>query len=224
MLDVYCERAGAAGFWAEPLNALTNLAFIVAAAVVGLRLARASGLDWRNGWDLWLLTLLLAAIGVGSGLWHSFATRWGLLADVLSITLFINLYLLSFGWRVLGLRWVGLPLLWLGYQVASFGLLTVVSPDALNGSVGYLPALAFLLGFAWWLRRTQHPLWRAVAVAAMLFAVSLSFRTLDMALCAALPLGTHFMWHLLNAALLFVLVNALVDALRRQGTRAVSTT
>jgi len=30
MIDLYCERLGP-GIWAEPINALTNLAFLVAA-------------------------------------------------------------------------------------------------------------------------------------------------------------------------------------------------
>ena len=110
MFDLYCERAGSADVWAEPLNALTNLAFLVAAVAVGWRLRRTPELSWHNAWDLWVLTGLLGAIGFGSGLWHTLATSWGLLADVLPITLFINLYLLAFGWRVLGLRWLGDPL------------------------------------------------------------------------------------------------------------------
>jgi hypothetical protein len=36
-IDAYCERLGP-GLWAEPLNALTNLAFIVAALICAWRL------------------------------------------------------------------------------------------------------------------------------------------------------------------------------------------
>ena len=35
-----------------------------------------------------------------------------------------------------------------------------------------------------------------------LLVVSLTFRTLDEPLCAAIPLGTHFLWHILNAIML----------------------
>jgi len=192
------------------------LAFLVAAVAVRWRLQRTPGVSWRNGWDLWLLTGLFAAIGIGSGLWHSFATSWGLLADVLPITLFINLYLLVFGWRVLGLRRFRLVLLWLAYQGASFGLLALVPVDALNGTVGYLPALTFLLVFAAWLYRQERPLWRTIALAAGLFAVSLTFRTLDAAVCSLVPLGTHFLWHLLNALVLFLLL----DSLQQRGRYA----
>ena len=70
----YCERTGA-GFWAEPVNAMTNLAFLV------------------------------AAVGVGSFLWHTFATPWAEWADVIPIGLFIAVFLASFLRRVAGLRW-----------------------------------------------------------------------------------------------------------------------
>lgn len=52
MLDVYWERAGADGRWAEPLNALTNPAFVAAAAVLVVRLQRTPRLGWHDRWDL----------------------------------------------------------------------------------------------------------------------------------------------------------------------------
>jgi len=47
-------------------------------------------------------------------------------------------------------------------------------------------------------------------MAAAIFAVSLTFRTVDAPICAAVPIGTHFMWHLLNGCVLFIVVRALV--------------
>jgi hypothetical protein len=210
MLDAYCERAGDAGLWAEPVNLITNLAFVIAALLAGQRLLRAPGARVGNRWDLGLLILLLAAIGVGSALWHSVATGWAALADVIPITLFINLYLLSFGWRVLGLRPLPLAALWLGYQVLSIGLVALSGPALLNGSVGYLPALIFLLGFWWVLRRRADPLAKVLLAASLLFMVSLSLRTLDPIVCEAVPVGLHFLWHLLNALLLYLLLSGLI--------------
>ena len=42
------------------------------------------------------------------------------------------------------------------------------------------------------------------------FALSLGFRTLDAPLCGTLPLGTHFLWHLLNGLMLWLLLRALI--------------
>ena len=41
-----------------------------------------------------------------------------------------------------------------------------------------------------------------MALGAAILVVSLTFRTLDGPLCAAVPLGTHFLWHILNAVML----------------------
>lgn len=219
MLATYCERAGAAGLLAEPINLVTNAAFIIAAVLAARRLAAEPGLRLRNSWDLGLLVLMLAAIGIGSALWHSFATGWAVLADVIPITLFINLYLLSFGWRVLRLRVLALAGLWLGYLVLSVGLVALTGPELLNGSIGYVPALAFLVGFWWVLRRRADPLAPMLLTACLLFVGSLTFRTLDIAVCGTLPIGLHFLWHLLNALLLYLLLRGLIDA-RRPCVRA----
>ena len=210
MLDTYCERAGNPGLWTEPLNLVTNLAFLIAAALAARRFVAAPGLGLRNGWDLALLIVLLAAIGIGSALWHSVATGWAVLADVIPIMLFINVFLLSFGWRVLDLGVFGVIGLWVGYQAANYGLMVLVPVDALNGSVGYLPPLAFLFGFWAVLRRRCHPMAGTMLVAAGLFTLSLTLRTVDKTLCPMLPIGTHFLWHLLNAVLLYVLLDVLI--------------
>ena len=57
----------------------------------------------EQGWDRLLLIILLAAIGVGSSLWHLTAQRWAILADVLPIAGFISVFLLVFLVRVAGL-------------------------------------------------------------------------------------------------------------------------
>ncbi len=77
-------------------------------------------------------------------------------------------------------------------------------PAALTGGVGYLAVLAALTLLGGWLAwRTGSPERRAAGrahlVAATIFAAALVFRTIDLAACAAFPIGTHFLWHLLTA-------------------------
>ena len=50
----------------------------------------------------------------------------------------------------------------------------------------------------------------AAAVTGGLLALSLAFRTIDAAVCPRLPVGTHFLWHLLNAAMLSWMIRVLV--------------
>ena len=40
--------------------------------------------------------------------------------------------------------------------------------------------------------------------------VSLFFRTIDAAVCGAFPTGTHFLWHLMNGAMLWWMIRVLV--------------
>ena len=83
MIDLYCERLDSS-FWAEPINALTNFAFIIAAWAVwkhGHRLGRLS-------YPIWVLIGLMVSIGIGSFLFHTYASNFTRFLDVLPILLF----------------------------------------------------------------------------------------------------------------------------------------
>ncbi|KQP09299.1 ceramidase domain-containing protein [Methylobacterium sp. Leaf93] len=215
-IRAYCER-GDAGFWAEPLNAASNAAFLVA-AFLAFRLA---GSGARRDPAGMALAGLVAIVGIGSFLFHTLAVRWAMLADVIPIALFIYAYFFLALRRLLGLAIVPATLATLGFAAFSAGLepaldaLTGQSVDRLsNGSIAYAPAILALIGVAAGLLMPQTcPLGPArrraglslLAIAA-LFALSLTFRTLDTALCPSLPIGTHFLWHGLNAAVLYGLI------------------
>ena len=191
------------------MNAVTNLAF-VAAGLLAAREARRTGrLDALTG----LLCALAVAIGIGSFLFHTFAQRWAGLADVLPILGFIVVYLLAAARRLFGLRWVlAIPAAALAFAAAQFardGALWAAG-GSLNGSENYAPALALLAGAAILLAVLRRAAAAPVAVAAGVFALSLAMRSADEALCAALPLGTHFGWHLLNGLMIGILLLALI--------------
>jgi hypothetical protein len=205
----YCERTSAA-FWAEPVNALTNAAFLAAAV--------AAVIDWRRagGRDLPALALIvvLVAIGLGSFAFHTLATRGAAYFDVIPIAVFIYGYLPLALCRFLGLRCVATILLLVGF-IAISRALPRFFPGALNGSIDYVSALAAMLLMLWFVPVTVRP---ALALATAVFVVSLALRTLDRMLCAAFPLGTHFVWHLLNAVVLYVLLRAAIVFKRTDAT------
>jgi hypothetical protein len=213
-IRAYCER-GDAGFWAEPLNAVSNGAFLIAAA--------AAWRERREGPDPMAraLAALVAVVGIGSFLFHTFAVRWSMLADVIPIALFIYAYFLLAMRRYFGLgigAALGATLLFAvvgaGLEPALDGVTGRSMAALTNGSFGYAPAVLALLGVGAGLLRPQTcalgPARRQAGLAliaiAALFSVSLAFRTADAALCASLPAGTHFVWHILNAAVLYGLV------------------
>lgn len=204
-IDSYCERL-VPGFWDEPLNAISNGAFILAAAAALIYIQKHD--TARKDFALWVLAFLVAIIGVGSFLFHTFANFWSMLADVIPISIFIYSYLgyalrrfLAAGWAVtLGVLAV--------FIVGSFALDNAVPAHVLNGSVGYLPALGALFVIGGLAAGKGHPAGRMMLIAGGIFVVSLVFRSIDNEICAALPMGTHFLWHCLNATLLYVLLRA----------------
>ena len=198
-IDQYCERLDPS-FWAEPVNALTNVAFI-AAAVMAL-------MDWRRGGSsdraVLALFLVVFAIGLGSFAFHTLATRGARLLDVIPIGVFIYGYFLLALRRMLGVPWVYSVVLLVAFIALSNALAIAVPREVLNGSSGYFPALGALLIIGWLLRDNTQG--RAMLTAAAIFVASLTLRIVDLAICNALPLGTHFLWHVLNAVLLYVLL------------------
>lgn len=211
-VDIYCERLGA-GFWAEPLNALTNLAFVLA-GLLGLAAVR------RRGGDRFSIVLCwwVVAIGIGSGLFHTFANGLTMWADIIPIAAFTVAYTLFNLRRFLGLGWAATIVGTAAFYIAA-GAVTAAVPQHLqelsNNSTGYLPAFLALVFFGLLLIATGRCAgWYNLAAAAI-FIASVSFRAADPLVCAAFALGSHFMWHLLNALLLGVLLAAVARYGRR---------
>jgi len=204
-VDLYCERL-APGLWAEPANALTNLAFIAAGlwGVYAVRRHRAGAFAEVLAW--WVV-----AIGIGSTLFHTFANRLMVWADVVPIASFTLAYTLFNLHRFLGFGWPKTLAIFFGFY-AVVGFLTFMVPDwlrqASNGSTGYLPPFLALIFFGLLVVRHGKPAgWYNLAAAAI-FVASVTFRAIDPLVCGAFPLGTHFLWHILNGLMLGVLLMA----------------
>jgi hypothetical protein len=205
-IDLYCERTDPT-FWSEPVNALTNLAFLIAAAAALRQWRRAGSRDI----GALLLIIVTAAIGLGSFAFHTLATRGAVLLDVIPIALFIYGYLLLALRRFLGLAWLP-ALAWLiGFIIIATAVPRLLPPDFLNGSGGYLPALIALFVVGVLAYRRDEKAGRALLTAGGILAVSIVFRSIDLSVCPKFPLGTHFIWHVLNALVLYLLLRAAID-------------
>jgi hypothetical protein len=202
-IDLYCERIDSS-FWAEPVNALTNAAFLIAAAVAFAQWRRTA----RDPFVLALIAVI-ALIGLGSFAFHTLATRGAVLLDVIPIAVFVYGYFFLALRRFLNLALLPAVGLLLAYIAFSYAVDWALPRGFLNGSGGYLPALAAMLVIGWLLRAQKEG--RAILVAVVVFVVSLTFRTIDVAVCGAFPLGTHFIWHTLNALLLYLLIRTAMN-------------
>jgi len=203
MIDLYCERVDPE-FWSEPFNALTNLAFVVA-AYFAWRLAR--GTQMLNAPVWWLIALILA-IGVGSFLFHTLATAQAMVADVTPILVFQLSYLWIYVGTVMQRGRAAQ-----GMAVGGLVILLLLSAPLYryaSGSPVYLPALLALIALG--IHHIRHanggrPL---LLAAAAVLALSMTARTLDPMVCSQFPIGTHFLWHLLNGVVLYLVMRGLL--------------
>ena len=195
-VDGYCERTGPE-VWSEPLNAVTNAAFLIAALVMWRRTAGD-----RAAVEV-VLIALLAAIGVGSALFHTFATRWAAVADVAPIGMFILAYI-----------WAANRTFWeMPRWAAALGTAGFVPWAALVGpafgalpffriSAGYWPVALLIALYGVLLLGRAPATGRGLLVGAGVLTMSLAARSVDETWCEAVPVGTHWLWHMLNGAML----------------------
>jgi hypothetical protein len=194
-VDIYCERLDAS-FWAEPINAISNLSFIVAGLFLWrLRSPRSA-----------LMTILMILIGLGSFSFHTYANRLTGLLDVLAIALYLVAfsYLIPKQWsRNSLLIQVGSLLLLIVSIVLAHLLMNHLKPALPWLPPGiYLGAWLALLIYALVTQHSNKPAARFLWLAVIVFPFSLLSRQLDMLLCDSLG-PTHWLWHLLNSLTLY---------------------
>ncbi len=205
-MRTYCERCGP-GLFDEPLNAASNVVFLLAAWAAWRLAAR----ERRFSVGMRVLIGLSVGVGVGSALWHTFATPWALILDVVPIMLFQIAFLGLYGRRIARLHdtiVVAIIIVYVGV-----GLWLREYREWLNGGLIYVPTLVigWAVGLHYYLsgRRERFVLLASAAA----FCAALTARSIDLVICRQLPIGTHFLWHALNGLVVYLAMRALVVGL-----------
>lgn len=205
-IDLYCERVDSS-FFSEPINAITNLAFIIASFIL-FSFYRKNKL---KSFPLLFLIFLLFLIGLGSFLFHTFANVWSELADTIPIWSFVFFYILivlRIVFESSRLSTINAMAVVFVFAYIGFDLSQSVSSDVkvLNGSIQYAPAFFLLIVYSTALYLKKSHLCKYGFYAVGIFILSLVFRTLDIVYCESINIGTHFIWHILNAVMLYYLI------------------
>lgn len=197
--DAYCERTDLT-LWSEPINAVTNLAFLVAALVMWRRTSSVPGGR--------LLCVILFAIGLGSALFHTLATGWAAMADNLPILSYILVFIYLVHKDILRLSRRTSILAVVAFVPFAAGVVMVlrlVPFFAISSFYWSVPIL--LLIYAAAMRRRWPQVSRGFVTGAAILILSIVLRSLDEILCTAWPIGTHFCWHILNAVMLGFMIH-----------------
>lgn len=209
---LYCERINNE-YWAEPFNAITNVGFIICAIILVRVFKKYQGLI-KNKPVILMLIFLVFAIGIGSWLFHTHATRWAMLTDVIPIALFIILYTWHASRVFCEFSRIGAGIV-TGFVISA----AILIPSVISGVPGaYIAAIAAMLGIGGYVRlMTNRGVGNRILFVAFVFMISLTFRQLDREVCAHMPIGTHFVWHILNSLVLFMLVHVSISFCTSKG-------
>ncbi|CAM3755680.1 ceramidase domain-containing protein [Polynucleobacter arcticus] len=200
-VDIYCERIDPS-FWAEPINAFSNLSFIVAGYFLWRRKCHRSG----------LLAILIIFIGLCSFCFHTYANRLTGLLDVLAIALYLVVFafLIPKQWPrssiLIQLGSVLLLVISIAFVQLLLSHLKLASPWLPPGI--YLGAWLVLIIYTLITQYTNQSAARFLWLAVFVFPLSLLTRQLDLPMCELIG-GTHWLWHLFNGLTLYLTAYAL---------------
>ncbi len=204
MMDAYCERVGM-GLLAEPLNAVSNVSFLLAALAAWVLAQRTGTLSA----GVRVLIAIGASVGIGSILWHTYPTMLTLILDSVPILIFIMWYIWLYARNVIGMR----PLFAVA-SAAAFLLATFLAlpfAGVLHGAFVYTPGLIVTLVLGVLHARDRRRAARFTLLAgAGVYLAALFFRTIDNEVCPVLPIGTHFLWHLLIGLVTYLAMRPLI--------------
>ncbi len=200
LADNYCERVGT-GLFAEPLNLITGLAFVVLGGWL-LQRPRQPGLSR-------VMALTCLATGFTTVLQHLHPSRAMALIDIVPTFLFVGITFFAYARDVMRLspgEAVSGTVVMLPFVGGS--LLLLLALDEPFASAGYASLPVFVLGMAVVLRQRDGGTGFRVMLAAVVLVGALALRGLDLPLCDRFPWGTHFLWHLGAAASIGMLICA----------------
>lgn len=209
-----CER-GAEGPFAEPLNVLSSLFFVFVAVRIYRYYHKHEDYAQRWMWDVHALTVLCFIIGVNSVIFHSFPSPTTELMDTIPIVMFIMIYFSSVLFRIGRCTWFQATICMIAFTGFSYFLVHQF-PEALNDSIGYLSSMMALIVIAIHLYLQRRPSSQHFMLAAIIGVCSLFCRAIDHAICPMLSVGTHFLWHTLNATLLYILLKQIIRNVNRE--------
>jgi hypothetical protein len=155
-----------------------------------------------------VLLATAVAIGVGSFVFHTVAMSWARVLDVVPILFFQLAFLWLYGRQIITLKRSTMVVALTAYFAASMAGRQF--PELLNGSLIYAPTLLAILGLGIYHAKHATIARFDLLAAAAVLAAAVLFRSIDNAVCATFPIGTHFLWHLSNCVVVYLVLRAMV--------------
>ena len=192
----YCERNNLE-FLSEPLNFFTNFSFLL----ISIILYYDKRVTDKN------YSYIIFLIGISSSLFHSIQNHITALLDVSFIAVFIIYYLnnLYKSFNINAYISFILSILFILF-CSFFGYL--FNTSILSSSAYYFPILLHLyfLSLFFYIKKKIYIQYKMFIGISILFTLSLFLRTIDLRICSYSIIGTHYLWHILNSIILYLLI------------------
>tara|TARA_B100000035_G_scaffold235688_1_gene203950 strand:+ start:919 stop:1551 length:633 start_codon:yes stop_codon:yes gene_type:complete len=198
-MDFYCERTNGQIF-NEPVNAISNIFFII----VSLSLIKILRKNQSNK-IYYIQPILIFFIGIGSFLFHLNPNIITLYSDVIPIFLFSLSFIFFFNRDIININYLNNALLFLLFFFLFLFITPKINYEILNGSEFYFANYFFLTMYTIWLYLKKSDFFQLLLLGFIFFNLSILLRSLDNHICEYFSIGTHFLWHFLNAYLLKIL-------------------
>jgi hypothetical protein len=152
-------------------------------------------------------------VSIGSILWHLYPNNVTIYFDVLPIAIFswtFAYYLMLKITQNKKYSIIGIGML-LGYiSFCSWILRSYFYTEFINGAYEYLSLiLLFIVALIYWYFKKLY-FFKALLILFILFTVSLFFRQIDVIACNYRIRGTHFIWHIINAITMYLVVKLFI--------------
>jgi hypothetical protein len=201
----YCGRFND-GFWGEPQNALTNIAFIIA-ALFSLNVWRRQGQG--DKFQLGMIALA-GSIGIGSFVFHTMPNQATLMVDLVPIQIFGLVCIYYIATRHFSARPAVAVSAVFGFAFLRQIWIFFAPRGGLGGGITHVPTLALLVTCGTLLWRKGDQAGKYLLIACMPYVASLIVRTLDLPLCSYFPFGLHWLWHILTASAAGIVLYGLI--------------
>ena len=198
-MDFYCERTNQQIF-NEPINAISNIFFII----VSLSLIKILKKNKSNN-IYYTQPVLIFFIGIGSFLFHLAPNLITLYSDIIPIFLFSLSFIFLFNRDVINISHLHNAFLFFLFFILLLFITPKLNYEILNGSEFYLANYCFLTLYTIWLYIKKSDFFQLLFLGFIFFNLSIFLRTIDNHICDHISIGTHFLWHFLNAYLLKIL-------------------
>ena len=194
-VSYYCERVSN-DFFGEPINAFTNIFFIFTAILI-LRFYRD-----------YFTFLSISLIGISSFAFHTYSNSFTGILDILAIVLFMIIYVTKIYKSLFAFNYMKSFMIAILFILICFISGSLLKTTILGTSGFYFPIIIHLLFLSIYfnLKKFSQYNLKFLYYSIILFSVSVILRTLDKKICNFFPIGTHFLWHMLNAFFLFYIV------------------